>query len=85
MLGDRQWWWRKRSSLWNLDGRSFQRLIAVMDMTRLDNFRRVMTGVEKDQDRIKTDRVERVGWMVKSSPKSVGWAGSRRIPQGAVG
>ena len=47
-------------------GRSFQRRGAVMDMARLENMRWEVTG-GREMVRQDDDRVERVGWMVKSS------------------
>jgi len=49
-----------------LDGRSFQRRGAVMDMARLENMRWEVTG-GRERVRQDDDRVERVGRMVKSS------------------
>jgi len=53
-------------------GRSFQRRGGVMDMARLENMRWEVTG-GRERVRQDDDRVERVGWMVKSSRKYVGW------------
>jgi len=52
-------------------GRSFQRHGAVMDMARLENMRSEVIG---GRERVREDdhRVERIGWMVKSSRRYVG-------------
>src|SRR6218665_3932662 len=47
-------------------GRSFQSRGAVIDMARLENMRGEVTG-GRERVRQDDDRVERVGWMVKSS------------------
>ena len=64
-------------------GRSFQRCGAVIDMARLENIRREVTG-GREKVRQDDDRVERVGWMVKSSRRYVGWktAGNCRLGTG---
>ena len=53
-------------------GRSFQRRGAVMDMAQLENMRWEVIG---GRERVKQDddRVEGVGWMVKSSRRYMGW------------
>src|SRR6218665_1551818 len=62
-------------------GRSFQRRGAVMDRARLENTRLEVTG-GRERVRQDDDRVERVGWMVKSSRRYVGWEDCR---EGIVG
>ena len=59
-------------------GRSFQRHGAVMGMARLKNMRWEVTG---GRERVRQDdaRVERVGWMVKSSRRYVVWEEWREL------
>ena len=59
-------------------GRSFQRRGAVMDMTRSENMRWEVTG-SRERVRQDDDRVERVGWIVKSSRRYVGWEDCREF------
>jgi len=47
-------------------GRLFQRRCAVMDMARLENLKRVVTG-GRERARQEEHRVERDSWMVRSS------------------
>ena len=54
-------------------GRSFQRRGAVMDMVRLENMHEMRSDRGSRKGRQDNDRVERVGWMVKSSRRYVGW------------
>jgi len=56
----------------SLGGRSLQSRGAVMDMALLENMRWEVTG-GRERVRQGYDRVERVGWMVKSSRRYVGW------------
>ena len=53
------------------EGRSFQSRGAVWDMARLENFRRLVTG-GRERVKYEDDRVERVGWMMKSSRRYLG-------------
>src|SRR6218665_1157084 len=61
-------------------GRSFQKRGALMDMAPLENMRLEVTGGRERviQD---DDRVERVGWMVKSSRRYVETEGTRRYTE----
>ena len=52
-------------------GRSFQRRGAVMDTAQLENMRWEVTG-GRERVRQDDDRVQRVGWMVKSSRRFIG-------------
>ena len=76
--GARGWWWmifndgEITEKVRSTGGRSFQKPSAVMDMARLENMRWDVTGV-RERVRQDDDRVERVGWMVKSSRRYVGW------------
>jgi len=55
----------------SLGGRSFQRRGAVVDIARLENMRREVTG-GRERLRQKDNRVERIGWMVKSPHRNTG-------------
>ena len=54
---------------------------AEMDMALLENVRWEVTG-GRERVRQDDDRVERVGWMVKSSRRYVGWRGNCRLGAG---
>ena len=61
-----------KEMVWSSGGRSFQRRGAVMDMAQLENMRWELTR-GRERVRQEEDHVERVGWMVKSLRRYVGW------------